>query len=51
VNQHTLLPVFMPLAPAATLVARVANTNDRSTVGVMNEFARHLDFLRNAAFD
>jgi hypothetical protein len=69
VNQRTLLPVFMPLAPAATLVSRVpqaiatalrnqgaseafiaaelaamgevrvANTNDRSTVGVMNEFA------------
>ena len=71
VNQRTLLPVFMPLAPAATLVSRVpqaiatalrnqgasdafiaaelaamgevriANTNDRSTVGVMNEFAFH----------
>ncbi|MEX1105045.1 MAG: plasmid pRiA4b ORF-3 family protein [Ilumatobacteraceae bacterium] len=71
VNQRTLLPVFMPLAPAATLVARVpeaiatalrnqgaseafiaaelaamgevriATTNDRSTVGVMNEFAFH----------
>ncbi len=69
VNQRTLLPVFMPLAPAATLVARIpeaiatalrnqgaseafiaaelaamgevriATTNDRSTLGVMNEFA------------
>ena len=68
VNQRTLLPVFMPLAPAATLVKRIpgaianalrnqgaseafiaaelaamgeiriANTNDRSTLGVMNEF-------------
>jgi hypothetical protein len=74
VNQRTLLPVFMPLAPAATLVARVpeaiatalanqgasaafiaaelaamgevriANTNDRSTVGVMNEFAFQGEF-------
>lgn len=76
VNQRTLLPVFMPLAPAATLVTRVpeaitnalrnqgaseafvaaelaamgdvaiAPTNDRSTLGVMNEFAFHgeLDF-------
>lgn len=71
VNRRTLLPVFMPLAPAATLVRRVpeaiatalrnhgaseafvaaelaamgevriAPTNDRSTVGVMNEFAFH----------
>jgi hypothetical protein len=71
VNQRTLLPVFMPLAPAATLVTRVpeaiatalrnqgaseafiaaevaamgdvaiAPTNDRSTLGVMNEFAFH----------
>lgn len=69
VNQRTLLPVFMPLAPAATLLKRVpsaiaealhrqgaseefiaaelasmgdvriAPTNDRSTLGVMNEFA------------
>jgi hypothetical protein len=69
VNQRTLLPVFMPLAPAAKLVERVpdaiaaslrchgasdefieaevaamgdvriAPTNDRSTVGVMNELA------------
>jgi hypothetical protein len=73
VNQRTLLPVFMPLAPAATLVTRVpaaiatalrnqgaseefiaaelaamgevriAPTNDRSTLGVMNEFAFHGD--------
>ena len=71
VNQRTLLPVFMPLAPAATLVTRIpeaianalrnqgaseafiaaelaamshvaiAPTNDRSTLGVMNEFAFH----------
>lgn len=77
VNQRTLLPVFMPLAPAATLAARIpaaiattlrnhgasdhfittelaamgevriAPTNDRSTLGVMNEFAFHgeLHFL------
>ena len=68
VNQRTLLPVFMPLAPAATLLERIpvaiaaalrrqgaseefnaaelaamaevrlAPTNDRSVVGVMNEF-------------
>lgn len=71
VNQRTLLPVFMPLAPAASLLdrapdaiaamlrrhgaddafatteleamreVRVAPTNDRSVVGVMNEFAFH----------
>jgi hypothetical protein len=69
VNQRTLLPVFMELAPAATLLdrvpaaieavlrrhgvddafldseraemdhVRIAPTNDRSVVGVMNEFA------------
>lgn len=69
VNQRTLLPVFMPLAPAATLLKRVppaiaaalrqqgaseefiaaelaamgdvriAPTNDRSILGVMNEFS------------
>lgn len=69
VNRRTLLPVFMPLAPASTLVSRIpsaiatalrhqgasdefiaaelaamgdvriAPTNDRSTVAVMNEFA------------
>jgi len=69
VNRRTLLPVFMPLAPAATLLerapaeiesilrlhgvdddilaseraamdeVRVAPTNDRSTVGVMNELS------------
>lgn len=74
VNQRTLLPVFMALAPAATLVTRVpeaiatalrhqgasedfiaaelaamgevrvATTNDRSTVGVMNEFAFQGEF-------
>jgi hypothetical protein len=74
VNQRTLLPVFMPLAPAATLVdrvpeaiatalrnqgaseaftaaelasmgeVRIASTNDRSTVGVMNEFAFQGEF-------
>lgn len=68
VNQRTLLPVFLPLAPAATLVdripgaianalrqqgvdesvvvaelaametVRIAPTNDRSVLGVMNEF-------------
>lgn len=71
VNQRTLLPVFVPLAPAATLTkripdaiaaalrrqgapeefvaaelaamgeVRIAPTNDRSVVGVMNEFAFH----------
>jgi hypothetical protein len=71
VNQRTFVPVFMPLAPAATLLdrapdaiagvlrrlgadetfiepeldamrgARIAPTNDRSVVGVMNEFAFH----------
>lgn len=76
VNRRTLLPVFMDLAPAATLldrapaaieavlrrhgvdesfltaerdamrVARIAPTNDRSVVGVMNEFAFHGDLLR-----
>lgn len=69
VNQRTYVPVFVPLAPAATLLerapeaiaavlrrhgadepfiaaeldamseARIAPTNDRSVVGVMNEFA------------
>jgi Plasmid pRiA4b ORF-3-like protein len=71
VNRRTLLPVFMELAPAATVLdrvtaaiesvlrrhgvddaflnaerdamreVRIAPTNDRSTVGVMNEFAFH----------
>lgn len=71
VNQRTFVPVFMPLAPAASLLdrapdaiagvlrrlgadepfieseleamgeARIAPTNDRSVVGVMNEFAFH----------
>jgi Plasmid pRiA4b ORF-3-like protein len=71
VNQRTLVPVFMPLAPATSLLdrapdaiaavlrrhgaaesfidaelramreARIAPTNDRSVVGVMNEFAFH----------
>jgi hypothetical protein len=71
VNQRTLLPVFMELAPANTLLdrapaaiegvlrrhgvedaflaiehaemgdVRIAPTNDRSVVGVMNEFAFH----------
>jgi hypothetical protein len=75
VNKRTLVPVFMQLAPAATLLdrapeaiaavlrrhgaddafitaelasmdhARVAPTNDRSIVGVMNEFALHGQFL------
>jgi hypothetical protein len=69
VNERTLLPVFMPLAPAATLLdrapdaiasvlrrhqvddaiieselaamrdIRIAPTNNRSVLGVMNEFA------------
>lgn len=71
VNHRTFVPVFMPLAPAASLLdrapdaiagvlqrlgadesfieseldamreAQVAPTNDRSVVGVMNEFAFH----------
>lgn len=71
VNQRTFVPVLMPLAPAASLLARaptaiaevlrrlgaeesfidielaamaearIAPTNDRSVVGVMNEFAFH----------
>lgn len=75
VNQRTLLPVFVPLAPAATLIkripgaiaaalrrqgapedfiaaelaamgeVRIAPTNDRSTVGVMNEFAFHGEWV------
>jgi hypothetical protein len=75
VNSRTLLPVFMELAPAATLLdrapaaiekvlrlhgvddtflaverdamsdVRIAPTNDRSVVGVMNEFAFHGEHL------
>jgi hypothetical protein len=71
VNRRTFVPVFMPLAPTASLLdrapaaiasvlrrlgadesfvrseldamrqTRIAATNDRSTVGVMNEFAFH----------
>ncbi len=71
VNQRAFVPVFMPLAPAASLLdrapdsiagvlrrlgadetfieseldamreTRIAPTNDRSVVGVMNEFAFH----------
>jgi hypothetical protein len=74
VNATTLLPVFMPLAPAATVAERfpgalavilrahgiaerifdrevaetadrcLAKTNNRSVVGVMNEFARLADW-------
>lgn len=75
VNSRTLLPVFMELAPAATLLerapaaiesvlhrhgldeaflaaernamgeVRIAPTNDRRVVGVMNEFAFHGEWL------
>jgi hypothetical protein len=75
VNQRTLVPVFVELAPAATLLdrvpgaidavlrrhgvddaflaaerdamseVRIAPTNDRSVVGVMNEFAFHGECL------
>jgi hypothetical protein len=75
VSRRTLLPVFMELAPAATLLerapaaiesvlhrhgvdetflaaerkamseARIAPTNDRRVVGVMNEFAFHGEWL------
>lgn len=74
VNERTFLPVFLELAPAATLLerapaaiegvlglhgvgracvgserdemreVRIAPTNDRSVVGVMNEFAFHGEF-------
>lgn len=77
VNSRTLLPVFMELAPAATLLnrapaaieavlrrhgvdetflaaerkamsdVRIAPTNDRRVVGVMNEFAFHGEWLFN----
>jgi hypothetical protein len=75
VNRRTLLPVFMDLAPAATLLerapaaiesvlrlhgvdeafldaertamseVRIAPTNDRRTIGVMNELAFHGEWL------
>jgi hypothetical protein len=75
VNSRTLLPVFLELAPAATLLdrapaaieavlrrhgvddsfvtaerdamreARIAPTNDRTVLGVMNEFAFHGKWL------
>jgi hypothetical protein len=75
VNSRTLLPVFMELAPAATLLerapsaieavlrrhgvdetflaaerkamseVRIAPTNDRRVLGVMNEFALHGEWL------
>ena len=75
VNSRTLLPVFLELAPAATLLGRapaaieevlrrhgvgdafvtaecdamrevrIGPTNDRSVVGVMNEFAFHGEYL------
>jgi hypothetical protein len=75
VNQRTMLPVFVELAPAGTLLDRAPNaietvlrrhgvddaslvaerdamsdvviapTNDRSVVGVMNEFAFHGELL------
>ena len=75
VNSRTLLPVFLELAPAATLLerapaaieavlrrhgvdetflaaerramseVRIAPTNDRRVVGVMNEFAFHGEWL------
>lgn len=75
VNSRTLLPVFMELAPATTLLerapaaieavlrrhgvdnrfltaecdamleVRIAPTNDRSVLGVMNEFAFHGEWL------
>lgn len=78
VNATTLLPVFMPLAPAATVLERfpgalaavlrahgvteriighelaevtdrrLATTNNRSVVGVMNEFVRLADWRRDA---
>ena len=77
VNATTLLPVFMPLAPAATLLQRfpdtlagilrahgiadriiarevgetaeqhLAKTNNRSVVGVMNEFVHLADWRRD----
>jgi hypothetical protein len=77
VNATTLLPVFMPLAPAATVLDRfpdtlavilrahgiadriidreiaetaeqhLAKTNNRSVVGVMNEFVHLADWRRD----
>lgn len=77
VNTTTLLPVFMPLAPAATVLTRfpdvlatvlrahdiaehivdrehaatadyrLAMTNDRSVLGVMNEFVHLADWRRD----
>ena len=77
VNATTLLPVFMPLAPAATVLERfphtlaailrahgiadhiiareigetaeqhLAKTNNRSVVGVMNEFVHLADWRRD----
>jgi hypothetical protein len=77
VNATTLLPVFMPLAPAATVLQRfpaglagilrahgiadhlitreiaeaaeqhLAKTNNRSVVGVMNEFVHLADWRRD----
>jgi hypothetical protein len=77
VNATTLLPVFIPLAPAATVLERfpdtlavvlrahgtadciigrelaetaeqrLAKTNSRSVVGVMNEFVRLADWRRD----
>jgi hypothetical protein len=77
VNATTLLPVFMPMVPAATVLQRfpdtlavvlrahsiadriidreiaetaehrLAKTNNRSVVGVMNEFVRLADWRRD----
>jgi hypothetical protein len=81
VNERTLLPLYLPLAPAATLLdrvpdaiasllrrhgvddeiiaselaamadARIAPTNNRSIVGVMNEFAYQGEVFSGAGFD
>ena len=81
VNETTLLPVFMPLAPAATVLERfpdtlagilrangiadriiaheiaetaeqhLAKTNNRSVVGVMNEFVHLADWRRDQITD
>jgi hypothetical protein len=81
VNATTLLPMFMPLAPAATVLQRfpaglagilrahgiadhlitreiaeaaeqhLAKTNNRSVVGVMNEFVHLADWRRDEITD
>ena len=44
VSERTLLPVLMPLAPAATGSVQYAKTANRSVVGILNEFLRQAEF-------